>query len=206
MRQKGFTPLIILLFLVVVALMSLAYFVGQKSISKNYNTYSPTPTLTNLEQNSDWTTYLRYSDTYTFKYPSNFDEQGIVSGPISGNPVFIRTFSDPDTIVEGTDTPFDGFSLYKVNIGNLDMKSYIDQEKQYFNEAPTTREGGVVESQVEVGKQQVYTLKVRDNIDLYYIPLPVSKDLIVFSRVYANQSFVKIFDEILSTFKFTPIE
>lgn len=57
MKQKGFTPLIILLFLVVIGLMGLAYFAGVRGLFVNrdvvisYNSPSPVPTTStdNLE-------------------------------------------------------------------------------------------------------------------------------------------------------------
>lgn len=74
MRQKGFTPLIILLFLVVVALMGLAYFAGSKNLLTNnamlvsYSSPSPSPT---SDPTAGWQTYTDTKNRFEFKYPDS---------------------------------------------------------------------------------------------------------------------------------------
>ena len=206
--RQGFAPIIILLSLVVVALMGFAYLAGSRGILSNkvplvsYSSPSPSPT---PDPTSGWAEYLRFVDYYTFKYPASFGGQGIVSGPISGNPVFMRTFSDPSTIMEGTDAPFDGFSLYSiVSTGDQSFSDYIKQEVKSFEASPRGKPvGGIVQKTINVGGQSVVSLKVEDNITLFYVPIPNSKRLAVFSRINKNASFIDIFDQILSTIKFT---
>jgi len=209
--KKGFTPIIILLVLLIVALVGIAYFAGTKGIFTNRTPlvlYSSPPPSPSPDLTVGWTDYLRYADFYTFKYPSNFGEQGVVGGPISGSPKFIRTFSDPSTIREGTDAPFDGFSLYSVaSIGDLSFQDYIKREKDSFKNNPRGEPvGGVAEKTITVDGQVVISLAVEENITLFYVPIPNSKSLIVFSRINTNTSFIDVFNQILSTFKFSKIK
>ncbi len=83
-----------------------------KTQEKTINASSSEPVPTNSPAITDpaesWKTYSNSKYGFSFKYPSNFEDMGFVAGPYSINSsksVVIRSFSDPLTIVEGTDAP-----------------------------------------------------------------------------------------------------
>lgn len=154
---------------------------------------TPTP-----DPTADWETYSNNEFGFSFKYPGHFVNDGLIAGPLTGQSNFIRSFSEPSTLREGTDAPFDGFSLYIITNTNTEsFDEYISNEIDEMNSNEFSRMQGAVENTFPLG-----TALLADLQGYYYIPTPNNESVIVFAYLEANDSFQSSFDQILSTFEF----
>lgn len=210
-RSLGFTPVIILIVVLVIAAIAGAFYLGTKkgniaySPTSNPVSYSPSPT--NLTAN--WKTYSNSQYRFSFEYPQNFGTQGKVGGPITSSSENIASFSDPTTIREGTDAPFNGFSVYVAHINDVNFEDYIQTEKSAFKKRgqEITGENVTNEKSFSSDGGTGYSFNVTPNIELFYIPYTNEAEAvvraIVFAKIHTTDSFNKTFNQILSTFKFT---
>jgi hypothetical protein len=206
MKQKGFAQIIILILLIIV-LAVVGYFAY-----KNYKstvTSSPTPSVTTTSipissaspsATLNWKTYENTNAQLSFKYPAQItemlDTEGGVSGPVSGNANPIVSFADKTTVHSGTDAPFDGFSIYEIEVDKLgtSFDTYITNEVNAVKSSPV---------KVLIGSQNYTYIDSETNIRRYFILSPDNKRIIIFSRINSTTGFLNTFDQILSTFKFT---
>ena len=166
---------------------------------------SPTPTPSPAEVSTkegdptaNWKTYTNSDFSFSFQYSPSFGNQGLIAGPFTGRSEFLQSFSNPLTIREGTDAPFDGFSLYVVMDMNTDsFDQYLRNELKIMNENEFSRMQGARQQSFSGG-----TALVTNTQGYYYLPTPDKQKLVVFVYLQANASFKPTFDQILSTFKF----
>jgi archaellum component FlaG (FlaF/FlaG flagellin family) len=211
--------LVILLFiLMLLALVIAGFFAYQtqklaKELSefKNQNLTTPTsepestfPMYT--EPNSptaDWKTYTNTKYNFSFKYPFNFGNEGVVSGPYSiksSDSVDIISFSDPDTIREGTDAPFDGFSVYYVeDLNAQSFEEFLLNEKTTMDNAAYASMTGA--KRILLDNKGIAF--VNDTRGYYYYPLNGGQHALVFAYIQKDNNFRSIFNQILATLKFT---
>lgn len=162
-------------------------------------TSDPTADLSRAES-KDWKTYSNSKYNFTFKYPKYLENRGSIAGPYTGTSIAIQSFSDAKTMREGTDAPFDGFSLYFVTDTKAqNFETFIQNEKFAMDNA---------EYAAMSGARRVNLLAngvafVTDMRGYYYFPSADGKQVVVLGYIQLNQSFKLVFDQILSTFKFT---
>ncbi len=172
------------------------------SFKESTSSVVPSPFEPLTGSTANWKTYTSSKYNFSFKYPPSFGNQGLIAGPFTGKSEFLQTFSDPLTIREGTDAPFDGFSLYAV----MDMKTdsfdqYLRNELKIMNENEFSRMQGARQQPFSGG-----TALVTNTLGYYYLRTPDKQKLVVFVYLQANASFKPTFDQILSTFKFTIVK
>lgn len=157
----------------------------------------PTPAIV-ADPTADWKTYTGSEIGFSFKYPANFGNQGLIAGPFTGKSSFLQSFSDPLTIRDNTDAPFDGFSVYVVtDMKTSSVDQYLRNELSVMNENEFSRMQGARRQEFSGG-----TALVTDSQGYYYFSTPDPQKFIVFVYLQANPSFKQTFDQILSTFKF----
>ncbi|MDP2684508.1 MAG: hypothetical protein Q8P20_05650, partial [bacterium] len=191
-----------------------AFFAGmkyQRAISliayqqSNLITSTPSPA---PDPTANWKTYSNPTYGFSFKYPANIIDSpgGVMGGPATAN--IIGCFGDKRTVRQGTDAPFDGFCIY-IDKSKNSLQSYVDNEKKTFlinykfytkAKMPATSEKNVI-------------LDGRDGIilkgynywgsDSLYISLFNQNILAIPFLEKSKGSFENIFNQILSTFKFT---
>lgn len=157
---------------------------------------TPDPTL-------NWKTYTNTKYNFSFRYPSNFGNEGTISGPYSiksSDSVGIMSFSDPDTIREGTDAPFDGFSIYYVeDLNAQSFEEFLSNEKTSMDNAAYASMTGA--KRILLDNKGVAF--VNDTRGYYYYPLNSDQNVLVLAYIQKDNNFRSIFNQILSTFKFT---
>lgn len=163
-------------------------------------TPSPTPT---DNTTSGQQTYTNTKYGFTFKYPASLSSnEGVVGGPYTGTPIAIKTFSDPATLREGTDAPFDGFTLYVITDTKANnFKEYMEKELLAAQNNPYGDGKNITVNHGFAGS----SIAINSNITQHYRPSSDEKTIIVFSEIKSSDqnNFAKSFDQILSTFKFT---
>lgn len=220
---KKFNPILItsLILLLVIISMTAGYFFGKKQISvQSINRLTPTSTVPTsvisstskqiptqtlkIDETEGWKTYTNSNAQISFRYPSSLSEmlitEGGVSGPILGKPNLVISFGIKATMSLGTDAPFDGFSIYEVEPDKMGMlfEEYINKEVEAIkNSARGNPNASVIQS--TIGSY----IDSEVNIRRYFILSPNKKRIAVFSRINKTSQFINIFDQILSTFKFT---
>ena len=177
-----------------------------KSMLASYQTpvVSPTPTAT-TDPTANWKTYSNSTYVFSLKYPSNLTQgsNGSVSGPFTGTKKVIEGFADQSTVREGTDAAFDGFTLWATtDTRTASFDKYLDNELVAMSGSPFVTNKNLTKTRLNISGITGYFIESSQTITYYYILSPDSKTVIVFSRIYANPSFLPAFDQILSTFKF----
>lgn len=162
-------------------------------------TPTPEPQKT-TDPTADWKTYTNNEYGFSFMYPPYLENKGNISGPYTGVSTAIRSFSDPATMSEGTDMLFDGYVVYYVSdINALNFETYLQNEKGAMDNAEYASMTGAK----RVSLQNKGVGFVTDTRGYYYFPSNDNKKVVVFGYTQKNQSFKPVFDQILSTFKFT---
>ncbi len=178
-----------------------------KSMLATYQAPSPTPTAT-PDPTANWKTYTDTKYNFTFKYPNNIREvEGGVSGPTNGSPKHLASFSDPTTVMEGTDAAFDGFSVYIASINNKTFEEYIRKEKSDRENRDVVNwdaTGSSIRSMYQYSEKSWVALNgpAFPNITVYYLALPDGKNIISFARSNKTKEFLVVFNQVLSTFTF----
>lgn len=151
----------------------------------------------------NWQTYTNSKYNFAFKYSNVLSSQtGLVSGSYTGTSTLIRTFSDPSSIRSGTDAPFDGFSLYVVtDLKASTFKDYMANELIAAQNSPYGNGKNITLNNDFAGS----SIAISPNITLVYRPSSDEKTVVLFSesKVSDQDNFANMFDQILSTFKFT---
>lgn len=202
-------PNSVLPYIVVMVLAAISagafYFYNQNTELKTQlaSVSSPSPktnTTNSTDLLSDWQVYTNSKYGFTFKFPGNLGHQGAVAGPSSGTSDVIESFSDPKTIREGTDAPFDGFSVYVVtDLKANSFDKYIDNEIKAMDSSEYSKMQNAKKLTFDKG---VVLTSTNADMAYYYLPTEDGENVIVFAYIQANTSFKNIFDQIISTVKF----
>ena len=161
-----------------------------------------------VDPTADWKTYENTNAKIFLKYPSSINEilgtESGVSGPNIGTSNFVQTFADKSTIVQNSDSGFDGFSVYEIESSSLNMSfdQYLNKELEAVKASPR----GLTDTSIaklKIGNQQFSYIDSEVNIRRYFILSPDKLRIVIFSRVNRSSDFIMTFDQILSTFKFT---
>ncbi len=171
-------------------------------------TQPPLPTAT-PDPMADWETYTNTEYGFAFKYPGHLSIDCCrIAGPDSVDQPTI-TLADPDTILEGTDKPFDGFSIFiKSDVSTFE--NYIDESKQTllenFDPGGNSVPINPLQSPITLANQQGVKLtgyKPLSDTEFYFVPLPRGNTVIVLGKTDGTEdSFEETFQQILSTFQF----
>lgn len=203
--QSSRLPLILMTILFLLAASAAAYFYLQsRSVAPTAisDTASPAPEASaTADPTVGWQIYNNQEYGFSFKYPSNFGNQGVVAGPVKGTTVALPTFSDPSTIAEGTDKPFNGFSVWVVTDSQANsLEEYVSREVALMNNSEYSRMQGATKIAIDNG---VRVTAPDSPQAYYYLQSPNSRIIVVLAYIQENSSFQQTFDQILSTFEFT---
>jgi hypothetical protein len=166
--RKPKTLILILSFITLLSLATATYFFYQTQILQSQTESLAAPqdaplsdtTPTSLpDPTANWDTYT--TDVFTFKYPTDFSQNiAVSSGPINNSPELLIAIADPTTVQEGSDAPFDGFSVYTLVLKpSQTMTSYIATEKSSFeNLVPNTPSSPSMQNQVILNNQTWHSL------------------------------------------------
>lgn len=154
---------------------------------------------------------LTYTDSelgFEFSYPADFVESGsIYGGPATENIPPLFTLTDPATVMDGTDSPFDGFAIYYTNSPRASLEAFVEAEKAAMIEiakinGQDTSTLGKTEKITILGRD-VYTLRnyLPQDLKYYYFALNKGYLIVVYSEA-SRGSFEDTFSTILSTLKF----
>ena len=186
-------PITILSILLLISITGIAYQYTQiQSLKKQSSTPNPstqaTPTLTTTptptaspatDQIANWKTYTDETGQFQLKYPTT-----LVEGPTSGN---FRNYKSTD------------FSL---SIGKIDNRMSVTNNKQFntLDEYIKADYDDISDKQtILLDNKQVIRFKTRNIIRVIFF----SVDKKTINIIDMEQSGVALFDQILSTFKFT---
>lgn len=209
MREKGFAQILIII-LALIAIGGAYYFGTQKNNVLTTPVQSSVPAVTEAttqaspttDPTANWKTYTNTQYGFTFKYPPGLEtllqSEGGVSGPITGNPIFVYALADKLTIAQGTDKPFDGLSIDIVDTnGSLD--TYVSNER----DAEKNSYRGIFDptiKQLNIPVQNRY-LDSESSISRYF--LKSNNTVVAISVIRFSPDFMRTASQILSTFKFT---
>ncbi|MBI2310083.1 hypothetical protein HYU89_04275 [Candidatus Collierbacteria bacterium] len=171
---------------------------------------TPEPVAPAVDPTADWKTYTSISYGFSFKHP-NMDEKCCgISGAVSNNPANVIVLADISTTTPGTDAPFDGLSVYAVEKGNTTFSQYIEKEKAALKKQfeimadPGQPHMGKVVENIVSGQKAVSLVDYSwDRITRTYFEHPNGKYILEVSKTEQSPGHFKLFDQILSTFKFT---
>lgn len=168
-------------------------------------TPSPTPT---PDPTANWKTYTNTKYGFTFKHPSLDDTCCDVSPP-SQNLELIASFGDKSTVLPQSDKPFNGFSVYvEPNPNKISFKMYLNNAKLQLlqtlkNEIGPRPLQPPQESSILIGSRTGTMLSnYRWAVVDVFIPLLDNQRIVVIAKE-GGENFTTLFDQILSTFKFT---
>ena len=209
--QKPLVLIMSVLLIVTVAIAGLFYFQIQK-LSKQLSKYqtqpSPTPTATS-DPTVNWETYnspLAYGKDFwfSFKYPNSIRTGGYgsIPGPFTEKYTSLGGLSDPTVLKESTNASFDGFAIYGVINEAGSIEKYVDNEIVAMSKSELTSNKNLIKNPISLNGIKGYSVDFSPTLKYYYLSSSDEKTIIIISRVYANQTFLTIFDQILSTFKF----
>ena len=207
-------PLVLILsilLIIAVAIAGLFYFQIQKlsrELSKYQTQPTPTPTATS-DPTANWETYnspLTYGENFwfSFKYPNSIRTGGYgsIPGPFTEKYTSLGGLSDPTVLKESTNASFDGFAIYGVVNEADGIEKHVDNEIAAMSKSELASNNNLIKTPLVLTGIKGYSVDFSPTLKYYYISSPDGKNIVVISRVCANQSFLTIFDQILSTFKF----
>lgn len=212
--------LLVLAILVIGGFAFGGYYLGTNNILLPLGKASPTPTETlsavatpestatpTPDPTAGWKAYNNTKYQFTLKRPTTLDEfdekVAVVSGSLTTKPEFITTLADKSTFQEGTDAPFDGFSIYYIkSLGTLTFDKYIEAEVKAVK-ASARGLKDAKSTKVTIGGVDGYSITSETSITRFFVPTPDGKSVIVLSRSNKSTDFVSTFNQILATFKFT---
>lgn len=173
---------------------------------------SPAPTLPpNIDDENPVSQKKFVSTKYNFSltHPGLSDKCCFIVGPTFGNFEAIGNLSDPSTVRRGADAPFDGLSLYVVNLGNIkpdaflkkESQNLIDQYKKINGAEPKTASWQTL----SVSSQSAVLLKNYNSLTVnrYYIQFPNENMLLYIGASESSLgSFNHTLNLILQSLKF----
>lgn len=179
MRQKGFTPIVLILIVIIVLLVGVVLWQGINSRPTNNDSsilpvasLQPSPSTT-ANPNQSWETYQNSIYNYEISFPSEFT---LAESSYGGGPA-----SDKSS----------GITIGKQGEEATVIIQYVGMNKSPMATLETTLAG-----------LKAYKVE-NENIptDVYYLNIP---DTDQFLEIYAHKEVNQnVIDEILSTFKFT---
>lgn len=168
------------------------------------STQSSTP-----DKIANWKTYTNTAYGFSFKYPPLLDSKCCgLAGPLSPRHLeSMITLADPSTTTEGTDKQFSGLALYiDLNPSNITFLDYLDQERAstFLDGYGCSGKKDWQEENVLIDNRNGALFKDVCMHNIIYAPLSDNrKILIIIGSEVSKNSFSVLFDQILSTFKFT---
>jgi len=166
---------------------------------------SPSPVVM-VDPTNGWKTYTNSDYKFSFMYPSGYGNDGTVQSPYTGIYKNVIAVSDPASIQQATDVPFDGFNVYVVSdMKATDFSQYMANEVTALQNSPYGLDSvkGNGKQAVTVNGTSGYFIDVNSFLRLYYLPTSDGNNVVVFSRSMGSTSFSTTFDQILNSFKFT---
>lgn len=222
MNQKGFTPIIIILGIVLIlGIVGGVYYFGKNfvkvPVSKPQVLVSSTPQPTQINETASWKTYTNNQYGYSIKYPSeaNMSIDTYGGGYMTGGNMHRFNFIFPEELV-GQNNRNNFVIEIEDNRLNLNTKevidNYVERIKNYKDVVGGTKI--IIESLNKslrpytnneinglIGSYGWWTfhpvLVEAKNGKIYTFYMPESGR-------YPNDDTLKLFDQILSTFKFLP--
>ncbi len=179
-------------------------------------TPSLSPTPVTQDETANWKTYSNTQYGFSFKHPNLDDLTNTIgiAGPqdTTNNLKPVVEFADKTTIkMPNTDAAFDGFAIYVVsNSQKYTLSQYIELQKKSLTIMSEEFQGSSYVDQTQqlslsVGNQQAVLLtNTGDHVDRVYIGFPDNSQFLVIGKIQSNNRFNDTFNQILSTFKFTP--
>jgi hypothetical protein len=191
--------------------------IASTSTNKPSSTSStPTPTAIptlppNINQENPISnkTFINTKFGFSFTHPGLSDECCYITGPMVGSIEVIGNLSDPATVSRGSDKPFDGFSMFVIDLGNLTADEYMKLEvdalkNEYFKKHQEEPRNSSWQT-LTIADQPTILLKNYSSLTInkYYIQFPQSNKLLY---IGANEEKLGSFDttlnQILNSFSF----
>lgn len=224
MREKGFTPILILVIILIIAGIVGGAFYFNKSLVKSstqLQTTVPTMQLAKIATGSaetiNWKTFQNSKYGFSLKYPSSWNVDNSEGMDMKGNiafGVYLRNFTPSaergtNAIDKNLDKGKAQISISKnVKPSNITLEQFIDQEANNFRRS-TGQEGNVslLKTQLLVNnKEAVQTESPNFKGPFPNIAIYIKKtetELYVINASLDYPSYSQTFEQILSTFKFT---
>lgn len=210
-RRKKLIIIIAIILLLVSAGIVGAYLLLNRQTSQPSPSPGPEASST-PDPTAGWQTYNNQSAQISFKYPPQLSEVlgeggSYVAGPTTGKAGIVTGFEDESTVSPNTDAPYDGFTVYHQAVSDLKadpfyFDQYLESELNDVKQSPRGNPNATLSSQT-IGDTKFYYIDTGNNVRPYYTISSDNTQIVVFSRIYKNNSFLATFDQILSTFKFT---
>ena len=218
-KRQGFSSLALIIIILII--LGGGYWVWQNQLESEASKLAALSADINIEPSvtpstpsvdtTDWRIYSNEEYGFEFKYPPNLDINSAVtiSVPMTGNPKEIITLRSNETLLTDSGRSFDGFAIYVIpNQSQNSINSNLENEKTAQLNAKISIDGNNIS-----GIQSSFTLNNRqgkilrgyswDDIERFYVSLN-GQDILVLAKLDQKEgSFDKIFDQILSTFRFT---
>ncbi|MFI5241074.1 MAG: hypothetical protein ACHQUA_01435 [Microgenomates group bacterium] len=158
----------------------------------------------------NWKTFSSDLYQFSFKHPNMDDKCCGLAGAISNNPKGIIVVADASTVVPNTDAPFDGISIYVIEKGSMTLSQYVEKEKvalkkqsEIMGDAGQVKTGKVIETEI-AGQNAISLVDYSwDGVIRTYLEHPNGKYFIEVSKKEQSTGHFKLYNQILSTFKFT---
>lgn len=225
--QKGFTPILVLIILLIVVG---GYIISTKTnetqqipqnihpspMASSISTLRPSLPPDPIDPATGWRVYTDSKYGFTFKYPefgSTYKYPDLCSNclgwPLTGDPWAIIAVSETDSTDLGNDRPANGF---EVSVGpnpeRLSLKEYVSEETKLLRDniysCGEFKGTEIIEVNNVEGIHLICSeLEDKSVTDEFVFQIPNSQQILIFTRMSKNKGSFEVFNQILSTFKFT---
>lgn len=156
-----------------------------------------------------WAVFDSRRQSFLFRYPKELDSTCCtIDGPISSTANKLIVLADGDSVITTKSRGYNGFGLFEDrNLDNLTFEEYLENQRRLLREnykivigraSPETKEHIVSVGGVDGVLLEGYAWWG----DILFIPIPDSKEIIIFSVTEVNDGEMdSLFNEILSTFR-----
>ena len=148
---------------------------------------------------------------FSFEHPGLSGACCYIVGPTFGTVESIGNLSDPASVRRGADTPFNGLSLYIVELGNVDPNAYIKKESANLKTQYKAKNGQEPQNSsyqtLYVADQPTILLKNYNSLTVnrYYIKFPGENKLLYIGASEEKLgSFNPALSQILNSLTFDP--